>query len=92
MAATLPALVYSLCFVTSGACASLLGRTYRRTGANLLLWSAGCFLLLAINNLFVIVDLLILPDVDFTIMRLFLSLGASLVLLFGFIWNSGERQ
>ena len=82
-----PAIVYLLCFATSSGCAFLLSRSYARTGARLLLWSALCFLLLAANNLLVVVDLLILPDMDFGIARLLLSLTAVSVLLFGFIWD-----
>jgi hypothetical protein len=82
-----PAAVYLLCFVTSSACALLLARNYRRSGARLLLWSALCFGLLALNNLVVIVDLLVLPAQDFRLARLLLSLGAVGVLLFGFIWD-----
>lgn len=83
----LPAIVYLLCFATSSACAFLLWRSYVRTRARLLLWSMLCFLLLAANNLLVVIDLLVLPDVDFTIARLSLSLAAVSVLLFGFIWD-----
>jgi hypothetical protein len=83
-------LVYGLCFLTSSACAGLLLTSYRRTGARLLLWSGGCFLLLAANNLVVIVDLLIIPQIDFRIHRLLLSLGAVAILLFGFIWDLRE--
>ena len=82
-----PAAVYLLCFLTSSACALLLARNYRRTGARLLLWSALCFLFLAGNNLVVIFDLLILPDWDFRLARHLLSLAALGVLLFGFIWD-----
>ena len=39
--------VYVLCFLTSTACAWLLGRSYARTGARLLLWSSICFAFLA---------------------------------------------
>lgn len=43
MTATIfPAVVYFLCFVTSSACAWLLGRSYARVGAHVLLWSAAC--------------------------------------------------
>ena len=90
MAYYFPAAVYLLCFVTSSACAILLARNHRRTRARLLLWSALCFGLLALNNLAVVVDLLILPGRDFTLARLFLSLGAVGVLLFGFIWDREE--
>lgn len=82
-----PAAVYLLCFLTSSACALLLARNFRRTGARLLLWSALCFLFLAGNNLVVIFDLLILPDWDFRLARHLLSLAALGVLLFGFIWD-----
>ena len=90
MAYYFPALVYLLCFLTSSACAILLARSYRRTGARLLLWSALCFLLLAVNNFVVILDLLVLPTVDFRLARLLLALSAVGVLLFGFIWDLEE--
>jgi hypothetical protein len=86
-----PAIVYLLCFVTSGACAWLLARAYRASGARLLLWSALCFLLLAGNNALLFVDLLILPDIDLRLGRILLSLGAVAVLLFGFIWDLEEE-
>jgi hypothetical protein len=83
-------LVYTLCFLTSSACAWLLMRNYRRTGARLLLWSALCFLFLALNNFVVILDLLVLPEFDFRVARLALALAAVSVLLFGFIWDLEE--
>jgi hypothetical protein len=87
MTSWFPAIVYLLCFATSSACALLLTRSYRRSGTRLLLWSALCFALLAANNLFVIVDLLLIHDIDFGFVRLMLSLAAVAVLLFGFIWD-----
>ncbi len=86
-----PAAVYLLCFATSSACAVLLARSYFRTKARLLLWSALCFLFLALNNLFVIVDLLVIPQFSLQIPRLALSLCAVAVLLFGFIWDLEEE-
>lgn len=88
MPALFPAAVYLLCFATSSACAWLLGRTYRRTRARLLLWSATCFVFLAANNLVVVIDLLVIADTDFGLLRLFLSLVALCVLLFGFVWDA----
>ena len=90
MAYFFPALVYLLCFLTSSACALLLANSYRRTGARLLLWSALCFLLLAANNFVVILDLMVLPAIDFRLARLLLALAAVGVLLFGFIWDLEE--
>jgi hypothetical protein len=87
MSEIFPSVVYLLCFATSAACALLLARNYLRTRARLLLWSAACFLLLAANNLVVVVDMLVIPQVSFSILRIVLSLGAVGVLLFGFIWD-----
>lgn len=86
-----PAGVYLLCFATSSACAWLLGRSYRRTGARLLLWSALCFLFLSGNNLVLVADLLVFPDVNMRLPRLVLTLAAVSVLLFGFIWDLDDE-
>lgn len=86
-----PAIVYILCFLTSGACAWLLGRSYLKTRTRLLLWSSLCFLLLAGNNLLLVLDLLVLPDVSLGVGRLLVSLAAVSVLLFGFIWDLEEE-
>lgn len=85
-----PAAVYVLCFLTSGACTYLLARNYRRTGTRLLMWSALCFGLLALNNVVVFLDALVIHDVDLALARLGLSLAAVSVLLFGFIWDLNE--
>jgi len=86
-----PSAVYLLCFLTSSACAWLLARSYWRTGARMLLWSAFCFALLGVNNLVVVVDLVLLPEaVTLQVVRLLLSLAAVVVLLFGFIWDLEE--
>lgn len=87
MLPSFPAAVYLLCFLTSGACAYLLARNYRRTGTRLLMWSALCFLFLAFNNGVVFIDAVIVPSVDLAIGRLSLSLAAVALLLFGFIWD-----
>lgn len=85
-----PAAVYLLCFGTSSACAFLLARSYLRTGVRLLLWSAICFVLLAGNNLIVVLDLLVFLDIDLEILRLGFSAAALSVLLFGFVWDVKE--
>lgn len=91
MHAFFPATVYLLCFLTSTACALLLLRSYRTGGARLLLWSGLCFLLLAGNNLAVVLDLLVLPDFDFRLLRMLLALSAVSILLFGFVWDLEEE-
>jgi hypothetical protein len=85
---TFPTIVYLLCFVTSAICAGLLGRAYGRTAARVLLWSAICFTFLALNNLVVVIDLVLLPDaVTLTLARHLLSLAAVGTLIFGFVWD-----
>ena len=82
-----PTTVYLLCFATSAACALLLARSYFASRARLLLWSAICFLFLAANNLVVVVDMLMIPEISFRVLRLLLALAAVSVLLFGFVWD-----
>lgn len=82
--------VYAMCFLTSAACAALLARSFKAAGSRLLLWSAICFVFLALNNLVVIVDMLLLPEADLRAVRYMLSLAAIGILLFGFIWDLEE--
>jgi heme A synthase len=92
MSEVFPTAVYSLCFLTSAACAWLLMRTYRRNGVRLLLWSGLCFGFLALNNLMVMVDLLLVPYVDLLYPRIGLSLAAVLLLLYGLVWEREEDR
>lgn len=80
--------VYVLCFLTSAVCAALLVRSYLRSRTRLLMWSAACFTLLALNNLLLVVDLLVLPAVDLSLLRSLSSLAAVATLLYGFIWET----
>lgn len=91
MIATLPALVYLLCFLTAAICAVLLARRYFAAPTPVLLWSAACFVFLALTNLLVVVDRVLLPEMDLRTERLVLALLAVAVLLFGFIWEA-ERD
>ena len=84
---SLGGVIYSLCLLSSMTCAWLLMRSYARTRTRLLLWSAVCFFLLAINNLLLVVDLVLLPSIDISLPRQIASLAAALVLLAAFIWE-----
>ena len=88
-----PAVVYILCLLTSAACAWLLGRSYRRSGVRLLLWSSICFAFLAANNLVLVLDLVVWPasEVDLRLPRLLLALAAVVSLIWGFVWDSAEE-
>lgn len=85
---TFPALVYLLCIATSVICLVLLWRGYKRTGVRLLLWSALCFVGLALNNLFLFFDVVVFPDVYLTPVRHISTSLALVVLLYGFIWEA----
>jgi hypothetical protein len=80
-------IVYLLCFATSAGCGWLLVRSYFRTRTALLLWTAACFVLLALNTFLVVLDLVLLPDVDLQIARLTVTLIAIATLVYGFIWE-----
>jgi hypothetical protein len=82
------ALIYSLCALTALFCASLLLQAYRRGGYRLLLWSGLCFVGLTLNNLLLVFDKLIFPEVDLSIWRTAVALAAMTVLLYGLIWDS----
>ncbi|HTZ03958.1 MAG TPA: DUF5985 family protein [Xanthobacteraceae bacterium] len=79
--------IYLLCFLTSLSCCLLLIRSYRRTKSPVLLWTAACFVLLAIDNLLVVLDLIALPSVDLSLPRLIATFFAVATLLVGFIWE-----
>ena len=84
----LGAMVYLIGACTSAACAALLIRGYVRGRKELLLWSGLCFAGLAVSNLLIFVDLVLIPDVDLYRYRLVTAAVAMLLLLYGLIWDS----
>lgn len=80
-------LLYALCFATSLGCAYLLLRAYGRRKSPVLLWTGVSFGLLALNNLMVFVDLVLLPHTDLWLWRRLTALTAIVVLLYGFLWR-----
>lgn len=91
MADFFPTAVYILCFLTSAACAWLLGRSYLANRTRFLLWSSVCFIFLALNNLALVFDLVLLPSFDLRLARLALALAAVASLIWGFVWEVEER-
>lgn len=83
-----PAAVYVLCLATSLLCTYLLIRSYRLSRTKLLMWTALCFVFLAVNNLSLVGDLLVFPDVDLLWLRQVSALGAVVVLVYGFVWEA----
>jgi len=80
--------VYVVGAFTSLACALLLLRGYARVRQKLLLWSGLCFAGLALSNLLIFLDLVILPQVNLYLLRLATAVIAMALLLYGLIWES----
>lgn len=79
-------IIYALCAVTSILCALLLLRAWSRTRARLLFWSGLCFAGLAATNVMLVLDALVYVEADLVTPRLWVSLGALLLMLFGLIF------
>ncbi|MGH9497910.1 MAG: DUF5985 family protein [Terriglobales bacterium] len=80
-------IVYLLGTLVTFACCILLLRGYFRGRKRLLLWSSLCFLGLALSNLLVFVDLVLLPTVDLYRWRLWFAAIAMMLLIYGLIWE-----
>ena len=79
--------VYVLCALTALACAVLLFRGYRASGARLLLWSAVCFAGLTLNNVLLFVDFRMLPQTDLSLWRTLPALLGVAALVYGLVWE-----
>lgn len=82
-------IVYILCGIFSVICAALLFRSYRLSPSHLLFWSGLCFGFLALNNIILFLDLVLLPNLEFSgsLIRNICGASAGSVLLFGLIWE-----
>jgi Family of unknown function (DUF5985) len=81
-------IIYALCALTALLCALLLLWSYARSGYRLLLWSGLCFAGLTLNNILLVVDKLVLPQIDLSLWRSGTALAAMCVLLYGLIWDA----
>ena len=82
--------VYALCALASLLCAGLLARSWRESRNALLFWCLLCFVGLALNNLLLFVDEVVLGDAGLDAWRTLpaaLGVGA---LVFGLIWETRE--
>jgi len=80
--------IYILCALTSIICAVLLLRGYAETRVRLLLWSGLCFAGLALNNILLVVDLRMLPEVDLEVWRTIPALAGISLLIYGLVWEA----
>ncbi|MES2465888.1 MAG: DUF5985 family protein [Verrucomicrobiota bacterium] len=79
----MPEAVYILCALTSLTCAFLLGRAYWLKRVPLLFWSTVCFGALAVNNILLFVDLIVMPGIDLQPLRTLFALVGVSTLLYG---------
>lgn len=82
--------VYGLCVLMSLFCAVLLVRAYRASRGALLLWSALCFVGLAISSMLLLVDYELGDQTNLTLVRAWVSAISMLALVIGLVWSSVE--
>ena len=81
-------LVYALCALTSAGCALLLFRAHRSSGVGLLFWRALCFVGLALNNLLLFADLVLIRDADLSVWRKLPAVAGVLALLYSLVFET----
>jgi hypothetical protein len=84
----MPAFVYLLCALTSIFCAALLIRSYTSSRHRLLLWASLCFVGLAVNNVLLFVDLILVRQLDLSLWRTAAALAGLVLMVFGLIWEA----
>ena len=82
--------IYLLCAATSLVAGALLLRYYLARRTPLLLWSCIGFLGLAVNNVLVYVDLVLVPQADLRLARTIAGAAAMLAMVYGLIWKADE--
>ena len=82
-------IVYGLGVFASLLCAVLLLRHYVVSRQKLLLWSGLCFVGLAINNILVFIDLVVVPTgIDLHLLRWSVAAVSMTLLVVGLVWES----
>ncbi|MGE4108203.1 MAG: DUF5985 family protein [Bacteriovoracia bacterium] len=81
-------IVYVMCGLTSVICALLLYRQFSRSRVKLLLWCSLCFAGFAINNILLLADAMLVPDMDLSVWRTLPAFGGLILLIYGFVWDT----
>jgi len=63
--------LYIVAVISSATCAGLLLRAYWQRPVRLLMWSGICFIGLTVNNMALFLDLVVFPDVDLRLARVY---------------------
>ena len=85
----MPGLVYILCAVTSLLSGVLLLRgAVTRGGGGLLFWASLCFFAMAVNNVLLYVNFVVLPNVDLLMTARVVTTVGIVLLNIGLIWHT----
>jgi hypothetical protein len=82
------AAVYILCALTSFACAVLLLRGYAQRRVRLLFWSGLAFVGFAMGNFLLVIDKMVVPTGDLSLVRSLPVLAGLVALLYGLVWDT----
>ena len=63
-------------------------RNYFRRKVALLLWCSLFFFAMTIENVVLFLDVVVVPEVDFSLMRRSIALFGVILLLYGLIWET----
>jgi hypothetical protein len=74
--------------VSSGTCAILLLRAYVHRRVRLSMWSGICFVGLTMNNVALVADLVVFPQLDLRLARQLPAVIGMMFLLYGFICDA----
>lgn len=80
--------VYILCGLASLVCFGLLLKGYYRTRTRLLLWSSICFCGMALNNVLLFVDIVVVPEFPLGPFRVLFALVGMGFLLYGLVFET----
>ncbi|HEY0141080.1 MAG TPA: DUF5985 family protein [Thermoanaerobaculia bacterium] len=82
--------IFILCAITSAICAGLLLRGYSKSRVRLLFWSGLCFVGLCLNNILLIVDLRVVPELDLSMWRTVPAVIGVGLLIYGLVWETAQ--
>ena len=82
-------IVFTLCAIASICVAYLLTRAYRLRPSRILFWSAICFGGLALNNVILFVDLVLMPaEISYGLARNWIIVASVGSLVYGLVWDT----
>ncbi|MEP6548564.1 MAG: DUF5985 family protein [Gammaproteobacteria bacterium] len=79
--------MYALCAVISVACAAFTLQQCVASGSRLLMWATLCFIGLAVNNVLIYLDDILLPSDGFFLWRACAALAGMTAFICGLIWD-----